>query len=64
MAARKRCANSDRPVSPRKRKPHRPGIMNEATTILLELEKGDAHVAEQLLPLVYEELRKLASQKL
>src|SRR6516225_3682048 len=38
--------------------------MNEVTTILSALEKGDAHVADQLLPLVYEELRKLAAQKL
>jgi RNA polymerase sigma factor (TIGR02999 family) len=38
--------------------------MNEVTTILSALEKGDAHVAEQLLPLVYEELRRLASRKL
>jgi RNA polymerase sigma factor (TIGR02999 family) len=38
--------------------------MNEVTTILSALEKGDPHAAEQLLPLVYDELRKLAAQKL
>ena len=38
--------------------------MDEVTTILSALEKGDAHVADRLLPLVYEELRKLAAQKL
>jgi RNA polymerase sigma factor (TIGR02999 family) len=38
--------------------------MNEVTTILSALEKGDAHAAEQLLPLVYDELRKLAAHKL
>src|SRR6516165_7817746 len=38
--------------------------MNEVTSILSALEKGDADVAEQLLPLVYEELRILASRKL
>jgi RNA polymerase sigma factor (TIGR02999 family) len=38
--------------------------MNEVTTILSALEKGDAHAAEQLLPLVYDELRKLAAQKI
>jgi len=34
------------------------------TRILSAIEEGDPHAAEQLLPLVYEELRKLAAQKL
>jgi RNA polymerase sigma factor (TIGR02999 family) len=38
--------------------------MNEVTRILSAIEQGDEHAADQLLPLVYEELRKLASQKL
>jgi RNA polymerase sigma factor (TIGR02999 family) len=38
--------------------------MNEVTRILSALEQGDPHGAEQLLPLVYDELRKLAAQKL
>jgi RNA polymerase sigma factor (TIGR02999 family) len=38
--------------------------MNDVTRILSEIEQGDPHAAEQLLPLVYEELRKLAAQKL
>jgi RNA polymerase sigma factor (TIGR02999 family) len=38
--------------------------MNEVTRILSAIEHGDAHAAEQLLPLVYEELRQLAAQKL
>jgi RNA polymerase sigma factor (TIGR02999 family) len=38
--------------------------MNEVTRILSDLAQGDAHAAEQLLPLVYEELRRLAAQKL
>jgi RNA polymerase sigma factor (TIGR02999 family) len=38
--------------------------MNEVTTILSAIEKGDPRAAEQLLPLVYEELRKLAAAKL
>lgn len=38
--------------------------MNEVTCILSALEQGDPVAAEQLLPLVYEELRKLAAQKL
>jgi RNA polymerase sigma factor (TIGR02999 family) len=38
--------------------------MSEVTRILSALEQGDPHAAEQLLPLVYEELRKLAAQKM
>jgi RNA polymerase sigma factor (TIGR02999 family) len=38
--------------------------MNEVTRILSAVEKGDPHAAEQLLPLVYGELRKLAAGKL
>jgi RNA polymerase sigma factor (TIGR02999 family) len=38
--------------------------MNEVTRILSAVERGDSRAAEQLLPLVYEELRKLAAQKL
>jgi len=34
------------------------------TRILSAIEQGDPHAAEQLLPLVYDELRKLAAQKL
>jgi RNA polymerase sigma factor (TIGR02999 family) len=38
--------------------------MNEVTRILSNLEQGDPHAAGQLLPLVYDELRKLAAQRL
>jgi RNA polymerase sigma factor (TIGR02999 family) len=38
--------------------------MSEVTQILSAIEQGDPHAAEQLLPLVYDELRKLAAQKL
>jgi RNA polymerase sigma factor (TIGR02999 family) len=38
--------------------------MNQVTRILDRLQHGDPHAAEQLLPLVYDELRKLAAQKL
>ena len=38
--------------------------MSEVTRILSAIEKGDSHAAEKLLPLVYDELRKLAAQKL
>jgi RNA polymerase sigma factor (TIGR02999 family) len=36
----------------------------EDTQILNVIEQGDSSVAEQLLPLVYDELRKLAAQKM
>ena len=38
--------------------------MSEVTRILSAIEDGDPHAAEQLLPLVYDELRKLAAVKL
>jgi RNA polymerase sigma factor (TIGR02999 family) len=38
--------------------------MSDVTQILSAIEQGDPHAAEQLLPLVYDELRKLAAQKL
>ena len=38
--------------------------MSEVTRILSAVEHGDPHAAEQLLPLVYDELRQLAAQKL
>ena len=39
-------------------------ILPDVTGILQAIEGGDPHAAEQLLPLVYEELRKLAAQRL
>jgi RNA polymerase sigma factor (TIGR02999 family) len=38
--------------------------MADATTILTQIEEGDPVAAEQLLPLVYDELRKLAAARL
>src|SRR5580765_5613403 len=38
--------------------------MSDVTRILEAVEAGDPHAAEQLLPLVYDELRKLAAQRL
>jgi RNA polymerase sigma factor (TIGR02999 family) len=38
--------------------------MSDVTRILSAIEAGDPQVANQLLPLVYDELRKLAAQKL
>ena len=39
-------------------------IMSDVTRILSRIESGDPSAAEQLLPLVYDELRKLAAAKL
>ena len=39
-------------------------LMTEVTRVLSAIEEGDPHAAAQLLPLVYDELRKLATQKL
>src|SRR5947209_8373213 len=38
--------------------------MTDVTRILSTIEHGDPHAAEQLLPLVYDELRKLAAQRM
>src|SRR5438067_11536684 len=38
--------------------------MSEVTRVLSAVERGEPEAAEQLLPLVYDELRKLAAQRL
>src|SRR5271169_5211322 len=38
--------------------------MNDVTRILSAIEQGDSQAPEQLLPLVYDELRRLAAQRL
>ena len=38
--------------------------MTDVTRILSAIEQGDPHASEHLLPLVYDELRRLAAQKL
>jgi RNA polymerase sigma factor (TIGR02999 family) len=38
--------------------------MNDVTRVLCAIEGGDQQAAEQLLPLVYDELRRLAAQKM
>jgi RNA polymerase sigma factor (TIGR02999 family) len=38
--------------------------MSDVTQILSAIEQGDPHAAEQLLPLVYDELRRLAAAQL
>src|SRR5919108_3359920 len=39
-------------------------LMSDVTGILSAIEQGDPHAAGQLLPLVYDELRKLAAEKM
>lgn len=38
--------------------------MNDVTRILDRVQQGDARAAEELLPLVYEELRRIAAAKM
>jgi plasmid stabilization system protein ParE len=38
--------------------------MNDVTRILSAIEQGNPQATEQLLPLVYQELRRLAAQKM
>jgi RNA polymerase sigma factor (TIGR02999 family) len=38
--------------------------MADVTPLLRDIEHGDPHAADQLLPLVYDELRRLAAQRL
>ena len=38
--------------------------MSDVTQILSKIDEGDPSAAEQLLPMVYDELRKLAAVKL
>jgi RNA polymerase sigma factor (TIGR02999 family) len=38
--------------------------MSQVTRILDRIQQGDPHAAEQLLPLVYDELRQLAAEKM
>jgi RNA polymerase sigma factor (TIGR02999 family) len=38
--------------------------MTDVTRILVAIQQGDPHAAEQLLPLVYDELRKIAAAKM
>jgi RNA polymerase sigma factor (TIGR02999 family) len=39
-------------------------VSSDVTRILSDIQRGDPHAAEQLLPLVYDELRKLAAHRL
>ena len=39
-------------------------VMSDVTRLLLAIEEGDSHATDELLPLVYQELRKLAAARL
>jgi hypothetical protein len=39
------------------------GFIVDVTQLMNALEQGDPHAVEELLPLVYQELRKLAAQR-
>lgn len=43
---------------------HRQGLMNDVTRILNAIERGEVKATDELLPILYEELRLLAAQKL
>ena len=43
---------------------NRCGSMPDVTQLLLSIDHGDPHASEELLPLVYEQLRTLAANKL
>ena len=63
MLFRWRAVSALRNVTRRSPRGRLPG-MADLTHILSAIEQGDPHAAEQLLPLVYEELRRLAAQRL
>jgi hypothetical protein len=39
-------------------------LINDVTQLLSALGRGDPHAASRLLPMVYDELRKLAAQRM
>ena len=51
-------------IEPRISGPPPAGFVSDVTRILSAAEQGDSRAAEELLPLVYDQLRKLAAQKL
>ena len=38
--------------------------MNEVTRLLMAIDRGDSHATDELFPIVYDELRRLATAKL
>src|SRR4051794_39325123 len=57
-------ANDPRPASARWSEKLQPDHMSDATVMLAAIETGDSKAAEQLLVLVYDELRRLAASKM
>src|SRR6185503_18269168 len=57
-------ANDARPAPARWSQKLRPDQMSDATVMLAAIETGDSEAAEQLLTLVYDELRRLAASKM
>ena len=58
-------ANDGRPAPAQRSENLRPAEMSDATTVMLAaIETGDSKAAEQLLVLVYDELRRLAASKM
>jgi RNA polymerase sigma factor (TIGR02999 family) len=51
-------------VAARQQVLHKVASLNEVTHILAAIEDGDSHASARLLPLVYNELRKLATRRL
>jgi len=52
-------------MEPLRRRPRRKvAVVSDVTHILNAIEQGDARAADELLPLVYEELRSLAARRL
>jgi RNA polymerase sigma factor (TIGR02999 family) len=63
------CELAERPTRPivwscRQTRPAYSGGLSEFTHILERVEQGDPKAAAELLPLVYDELRRLAAQKM
>lgn len=55
----------DFPLFAKKIRPaHRRSVMNDVTQIIARIDSGDAQAAEALLPIVYNELRRLARRQL
>ncbi len=61
---RDHCADTPTPAADPDERADRSPSAGNVTRILSAIEQGDAQAAEQLLPLVYEELRKLAAAKM
>ena len=61
---RDQCADTPTPTARADQAVDPPPTAGDVTRILSQIAQGDGQAAEQLLPLVYEELRKLAAAKM